>query len=231
VIDAVFASRNGLSVGSSLDLLGRAVRVVGLSGGTWGFMAGYIFVTRSALGTRLRLGDGASFVLVAPRPGTDQPALVRRLSGLPGLHALAKADVVANDRKIWLPPFRMIIRLMVLIASVVGALVVGLVVYTATLERRREYAVLKAVGGRNPVLYRTVLLQALMAALAGALIGGLLAGAAGWLITAIRPEYLVVLRPGDLLVALGVGVAIAAAGALVPARALAGVAPAEAMRS
>jgi putative ABC transport system permease protein len=231
VVDAVFASRNGLHVGSGLDLLGQGVRVVGLSGGTWGFMAGYIFVTRSALASRLRLGDGASFVLVTPGPDTDQSTLVTRLSSLPGLHALSKSDVAANDRQIWLPPFQMIIRLMALIASVVGALVVGLVVYTATLERRREYAVLKAVGGRNPVLYRTVLLQALIAALAGAFLGGLLAGAAGWLITTIRPDFLVVLRPGDLLLALGAGLVIAAAGALIPARALAGVAPAEAMRS
>ena len=230
-IDAVFAARHNLDLGSTLDLLGDRVRVVGISAGTWGFMGGYVFVTRSLLGTRLRLGQGASFVLVTPGPGTDQAALIRRLSAAPGVHALSKAEFAANDRQIWLPPFQLIIRLMVLIASVVGALVVGLVVYTATLERRREYAVLKAVGGRNPVLYRTVVLQALVAALAGVVLGGVLAGGAGWLITAARPEFQIVLQPADLLAALVAGLVMAALGALLPARALARVAPAEAMRS
>jgi putative ABC transport system permease protein len=231
VIDAVFAARNNLSLGSTLNLLGERVRVVGVSAHTWGFMGGYIFVARSLLGSRLHLGQGASFVLVTPRPGTNESALIRRLSAEPGVHALPKAAFAANDRRIWLPPFQLIIRLMVLIASVVGALVVGLVVYTATLERRREYAVLKAVGGRNPVLYRTVMLQALVAASAGVLLGAALAAGAGRVIRAMRPEYQIVLQPTELLVALAAGLVMAALGALLPARALAGVAPAESMRS
>ena len=38
----------------------------------------------------------------------------------------------------------------------------GLVIYTATVERQREYGVLKAVGTRNGMLYRVVTLQALI---------------------------------------------------------------------
>lgn len=231
VIDSVLAGRHGLHVGSGLEALGARFRVVGLSGDTWGFMAGYVFMTRAALGRLLQLGQGASFVLVTPAPGTDQSVLLSRLAEVPGAQALLKADVAANDRRVSLPLFQLPLRLMALIASVVGALVVGLVVYAATLERRREYAVLKAVGGRNPVLYRTVLLQAMAAALAGVILGLLLALAAGRLITTVRPEFQVMFEPSGVVVALAAGLAMAATGALLPARALAGVAPAEAMRS
>lgn len=231
VLDSVLAGRHRLGVGSDLDLLGSRFRVVGLSAGTWGFMAGYVFMTRSALGRMLQLGQGASFVLVTPAAGTDQSVLLRRLAEVPGTQAMPKADVAASDRRVSLPLFQLPLRLMGLIASVVGALVVGLVVYAATLERRREYAVLKAVGGRNPVLYRTVLLQALAAAMTGVALGALLAAAAGGLITTVRPEFQVVFEPPGVAVALVAGLAMAAAGALLPARAVASVAPAEAMRS
>lgn len=230
VVDSVLAGKHDLSVGSVLDLLGARFRVVGISGGTWGFMSGYVFLTRAALGGLLRLGDGASFVLVSPASGVDQPDLLHRLGDVPGVRALAKADVAADDRQVSLPTFQLPVRLMVVIASVVGALVVGMVVYAATLERRREYAVLKAVGGRNPALYRTVLLQALAAALSGVVLGALLAAGAGWLVMALRPEFLVVLDPSGVLFALVAGVAMAVLGALLPARAVAALAPAEAMR-
>ena len=231
VLDSVLAGRDDIGIGSTLDLLGARFRVVGLSAGTWGFMAGYVFMTRTALGRLLQLGQGASFVLVTPASGTDQSVLLKRLADLPGAQALPKADVAASDRRVSVPLFQLPLRLMAVIASVVGALVVGLVVYAATLERRREYAVLKALGGRNPVLYRTVLLQALAAAAAGVGLGALLAVAAGRLITAVRPEFQVVFEPSGLVVALVAGVVMAVAGALLPARAVAGVAPAEAMRS
>ena len=231
VLDSVLAGRHGLGVGTTLDLLGSRFRVVGLSADTWGFMAGYVFMARSALGRLLQLGDGASFVLVTPAAGTDRSVLLGRLARVPGARALPKADVAASDRRVSLPLFQLPLRLMGVIASVVGALVVGLVVYAATLERRREYAVLKAVGGRNRVLYRTVLLQALAAALAGVGSGVLLAVVAGRLIISIRPEFQVVFEPSGVVVALAAGVAMAVAGALLPARAVAGVAPAEAMRS
>ena len=72
------------------------------------------------------------------------------------------------------------IGLMVAIAFVVGVLVVGLVIYTATIERRREYGALKAIGARNRTLYGVVTTQAVIAAVAGAVAGiGLAYGAAG----------------------------------------------------
>src|SRR6266540_879050 len=72
VIDSVLAGKHDLSVGSSLDLLGGRFRVTGISSGTWGFMSGYVFLPRDTLGTLLRLGRGASFVLVSPATDIDQ---------------------------------------------------------------------------------------------------------------------------------------------------------------
>ena len=45
------------------------------------------------------------------------------------------------------------------------SLVVGLVIYAATVERRREYGMLKALGAPNRMLYSVVGFQAAAAAL------------------------------------------------------------------
>jgi ABC-type antimicrobial peptide transport system permease subunit len=104
------------------------------------------------------------------------------------------------------------------------------VIYTATVERQREYGMLKAVGARNQVLYQVVLVQALAASLMGSLAGVLLAYGAGQWIMAARPQFLIVLDPTDVVWALLAGLGMALVAALFPARMVAGLAPAEVFR-
>ena len=122
--------------------------------------------------------------------------------------------------------FDQVIFLMVAAAFVVGALVVGLVIYAATIERRGEYGILKAIGARNSALYRVVIYQAVVAASLGVLLGVGFAFAMGWLVMTAKPQFLVAIEPPAILVTLAAGFVMALAGALVPARAVAALAPA-----
>ncbi len=119
---------------------------------------------------------------------------------------------------------------MVGIAFVVGVLVVGLVIYTATVERRREYGAIKAIGMQNGSLYRLVTAQALIAAVAGGILGVGLAYAVGGLLVAWRPQFPVTIEPSAVVVAVAASLAMAALAALGPARAIAQLAPAEVFR-
>ena len=106
----------------------------------------------------------------------------------------------------------------------------GLIIYTATVERHREYGVIKAIGGRNRFLYRIVLTQALFASLAGSSLGILIAnGAAQW-IMAVRPQFLIVFDPFDSGQALLAGLAMALLAAIFPTRVVTRLAPAEVFR-
>ncbi len=138
--------------------------------------------------------------------------------------------MVANDLKLLARYFSAPLRLMVGIAFLVGALVVGLVIYTATVERQREYGVLKAIGARPQRLYGLVAAQALITAGIGAALGLALAFVAARLIEALRPQFLVALAPSVLVwVVLG-GVGMALLAALFPARLVAHLAPADVFR-
>lgn len=126
----------------------------------------------------MRAPGATSFPLVKPEEGTTSGELRGRLEILPGTEVLLKSAVIGNDLELF-GSFSAPLRLMSTIASLVGVLVVGLVIYTATVERRKEYGALKAIGAKNRMLYGVVTVQALVAAGLGSALGvGLAFGAA-----------------------------------------------------
>jgi len=230
VLDRVLASRHDLQIGDSFEIMGQDFTIVGLSTGTSSWMTSFFFIRMPAAEKLLRAPGATSFLLVTPATGVAPEDLRARLNDRSGVNALTKAEMAANDLKLFATVFSAPLRLMVAIAFLVGTMVVGLVIYTATVERQREYGVLKAIGAANPLLYRVVITQALVAALAGALFGVLLAYGAGQWIMSARPQFLVVFAPRDVLWALLAGLGMALAAALFPARMVAGLAPAEVFR-
>lgn len=231
VLDRVLAGRHSIRVGDTIEIAGRPLKVVGLSGGTSGWPGSLVFA-RSSLFQSLALAPpgSATFAIVTPAPGVKPADLVEKLRAVPGTNVLLKSQVMANDQSVIAGVFDQIMLLMLAAAFIVGALVVGMVIYTATVERRGEYGIIKAIGARSGVLYRVVAAQALAAAGLGAALGVGLAYVAGWLVMSWKPQFLVTVEPAAIAVTLGAGFVMALAGALIPARAVAGLAPGDVFR-
>ena len=230
VVDRVLAERHGVRIGDTIELMGRPFAVSGLSDGTTSWMTSFVFGPKRGIEALLRAPGATSFVLVSPAPGVSDDVLRGRLGQLPGVEIVAKDRMIANDLKLLARYFSAPLRLMVGIAFLVGALVVGLVIYTATIERQREYGVLKAIGIRPQRLYGLVGMQALITAAIGAVLGWGLAVAAARLIERLRPQFLVAIAPSALVwVVLG-GLGMALVAALIPARLIAHLAPADVFR-
>jgi len=71
-------------------------------------------------------------------------------------------------------------KIIALVGLVAGVLIAGIVLYTATVEHSRDYAVLKAVGAGAGVVYGSALLQSVVPSLFGVILGwGLAAALAG----------------------------------------------------
>src|SRR3990170_3049688 len=170
VIDRTAARQHEIGLGDRIGLLDREATVVGFSDETTFWAGSIAFARITTLESLLRAPGLRSFLLVTPDASTSPEALRDRLD-IAGTEVLLKTDVVANDRKLMARVYDAPIGLMVAIAFVVGVLVVGLVIYTATIERRREYGAVKAIGARNRTLYRVVTIQAVIAAVVGS-IGG-----------------------------------------------------------
>lgn len=230
VLDRVLAGRHDFNLGDELEVGGRRLRVVGLSSETSSFTGSYVFAQRAFVDSLVLTPGAASMLLVTPAAGTSPTELVTSLRSIPDTNVLLKSKLMANDQQLVAGVFDQIVILMVVAAFVVGALVVGMVTYTATNERRGEYGIIKALGARNSVLYQVVALQALASAGLGAAVGVGFAYAMGWLVMTARPQFLVAIGPSAIAITLIAGLVMALLGALFPARAVAGVAPADVFR-
>jgi putative ABC transport system permease protein len=229
VIDRTIARQHEIAIGNEVTLLDRSATVVGLSDETTFWAGSIAFARLSTLEALTRAPGLRGFLFVTPATGVTPEVLRDRLAA-PGGQALHKTDVVANDAKLMARVYDAPIGLMVAIAFVVGVLVVGLIIYTATIERRREYGAVKAIGARNRTLYRVVTTQAIIAAVSGAVAGVGLAFGAGAGLMAWRPQFLVVIEPAAVGVVLASSLFMALLAALVPARSVARLDPAEVFR-
>lgn len=229
VIDRTSARQHDIAIGDAVTLLDREATIVGLSDGTTFWAGSIAFAPITTLESLARAPGLRSFLLLTPDAGTSPETLRDRLA-VPGTEVLLKSDVIANDRKLMARVYDAPIGLMVAIAFVVGVLVVGLVIYTATIERRREYGAIKAIGARNRTLYRVVAAQALIAAAAGAAAGVALGYGAAAALMAWRPQFRVDIEPAAVGVVLVASLAMAILAALIPARAVARLEPAEVFR-
>lgn len=231
VVDRVMAEAHNIKIGDKLTLLGREFTVVGESKETAMWAASVLFIRKSALESLLTAPGATSMLLITHTDAVTPETLRDKLrASAPGTNVLLKGEVIANDRQLFARVYNGPLLLMVAIAFLVGALVVGLVIYTATVERQREYGTLKAIGARNGLLYKVVTAQALTASVSGSLAGVALSFAMGQLIMALRPQFLVAIEPGAIAWALGAGLLMALLGALFPARTIARLAPADVFR-
>lgn len=230
VFDRILASRHDLKIGDQVEVLGKDFIIVGLSNGTASWMTSFFFLRKEAAEDLLLAPGASSFLLLKTSASANQKEVLQGLNELSGVNALTKKEMAANDLNLFSKVFSAPLKLMVAIAFLVGTMIVGLVIYTITVERQREYGVVKAIGGANRVLYRVVLTQALAAASLGAITGVLLAYMVSQGIMAARPQFLIVLNPLDAAWALLSGLGMALIAALFPARVVAGLAPAEVFR-
>lgn len=230
VLDRVLAKLHAIGLGDKLPVLNRTFTVVGLSADTSTWMMSFMFVRQTAAESLLLAPGATGFLLVTPANGISAETVRDRLSTLPGTQALLKSELIANDIALLNRTYRAPLQLMVTIALLVGVLVVGLIIYASTIERQREYGVLKAIGAHNTMLYRVVITQAGLVAIAGSMLGVGLALGVAQLIMTLRPQFLIVIEPVATLEALAAGLAIAGLSALFPARLLARLAPADVFR-
>jgi putative ABC transport system permease protein len=168
VVDAGFARRAGVRVGDRATVLGRDVRIVGLSEGTASLVNSVAFVAFDDF--RAARGDAPviSFVLVRLDPGVDAAAVTAAIErSVPGVTAQTRAGFAAEERRLVMDMSADVIAIMNGVGFLVALAVVALTVYVATLSGRREYGVLKAIGAPNRLLYRSVLAQAALGVAAG----------------------------------------------------------------
>jgi putative ABC transport system permease protein len=173
-LDRALAFTNGIGVGDTVTLLGRALHVVGLSADT---NAAGIFFAFVPLQTAQAIAGVpvVSDLLVTVRPGVAVAKVRAMVDQIAGVHGLTAAQMATNDRGMVDAGFAQPVEIIVVVCLVVGLLIAAIVLYTATVEHARDFAVLKAIGARGRVLAGVATVQSLVLSVSGYALGWALA--------------------------------------------------------
>ena len=232
VIDEQIAKRLGVSRDDALTIAGRTLRVSGLMTGTTSIVSSVSFLDFDAFATAAGANSTASYLLVRARPGVAPARLAEALrDALPATTVQTRAQFAEADRRTVSDMSTSLIAGLTLVGFVIGIAVAGLSLYTTTVVRLREYAVLRAIGLSTGALYLIVLRQALAIVGLGLILGLILLGAVSLLVSALTTQVSLVLTTYDVLEATVITLVIGVLASLFPARRLARVEPAAVYRS
>jgi putative ABC transport system permease protein len=156
-------------------------------------------------------------------------AALTGLSALPGIQAQPVRQLVEGESHIVDRTHSLMYAAVLLIALTVAVSVLA-TLSASVLERRRDFALMKALGGRQLHLTGLFLLEAVALALAGVLAGFAIGSAAALLISEANFHTATLPRVSVLPLVLFLNLLIAALAALLPARVLRNLQPASLLR-
>jgi putative ABC transport system permease protein len=229
VLDSVGADELRVRVGDAVELLGRAFRVSGLARGGTSITNTTSFIpTDDFAAVR---GPAVSYVLIRAAPGVRASELTARIeSAVPGTTAQTRAGMVRQEGRIVRDMSADLMQLMTIVALLIALAVIALTLFTATLGKLREYAVIKAIGGRPGRLVRAVLGEALWYVGMASVLAVLLTYGIGVVVAAVSPTVRLYVEPGSIGRLVALTIVVGGVGALVPLPRLLRLDPATAFR-
>ena len=232
IIDRSVGEGSGTSVGDEVEILGRALEVVGLAEGTASLVNSVAFIAAEDFAQLRGGGEAVSFVLVRVAVGAETASEVaaRIETEVEGVTALPRAEFAAEERRVVRDMSTDVVTIMNLVGFLIGLAVMALSVYVATLSRRSEFGVLKALGAKTSDLNRVVILQSLLSVGIGFVLAAALTFALSMIIPSLSANLTLRLSAASLLKVAAASVVIAGAAALMPVRQIARLDPAMVFR-
>jgi putative ABC transport system permease protein len=226
VVDEALRKRYGVGVGDLVKAGGTNWTVTGVSTGGDIVATQTVFVSHERAQAALSMEEKTTFVVVKMEPDGDVPGFVETVeSADPRFVAFTREEFAANTRERILSNVIPILLMVLGLAFIVGLAVSGLTIYTATVEKQREYGILKAVGFKNSFLYRVVLEQSLVTGVLGFSVGVGLTIFITLFASDFVPQFVTYVRPVDIAFVAAVTLVMSAIAAYIPVRRLASIDP------
>jgi len=217
VLDEVSMTMNGLNLGDNIDIDSVPHTIVGVSKDTTLLVSQYAFVDINE--TRRILGpDRVNFLMLQVDPAHEADVQQEISAKHPELVVYTREEFARNNSAVISNGILPILAVIVAIAVIIGVIIVGLVVYSATVEKYREYGVLKAVGASGFQLYKIVLEQSLISSFLGYAVGAVGSLAVARLIHRIEVQISVVFSLKYFVSAFLAAIAMSVIASYIPAR-------------
>lgn len=232
IVDRIVAKSNKIKVGDSIPFADKKLEVVGLSEGTFILSTSFAFINRADASEIYTLPTTTNYWLVSATPGTDVQKVQSAInSQIPDVNAHTKGHFVQVNVDLVKDIVTPVFGALVVLGALIGLAVIGLTIFTSTIEKAKEYGVLKAIGFKNRQLYAVVVQQALIAAALGFIVGAALAYVLNPIIVNAVPQFVSQLRLFDIAWIFGITVVIAIVSSYIPMRRLNKIDPAEVFKA
>ncbi len=232
VLDKAFASKHNVTVGDSLQIQGRNLRVSGISEGTNAILAQFAFITLEDAQSLLRLPSLISFCLLTTASNQDHRMVVESLKRrFPSLAVFSKKEFVENNLEEMETGVLPVLWTIALFGISIGTAVMSLMLYGSVLEKREDYALLKAIGGSQNFIVLLVLRQSLLGATTGYAFGLMLNLICAPVITRLVPEVTLLFTWRAAAIVLAASLLIGAIASWAPIHKLARIYPGEVFRA
>jgi putative ABC transport system permease protein len=232
VIDRTLSRKTGLGVGDTLLLRDKELTVSRVSPPGGDVLSQFAFVSFEDANSIFGVSGVVNYAMVILKEGSDAESAAAEIGrGNPGVTVFTSGEFAESVRKEIDESFIPIILILVIIGFVVGSAVVGLTIYTATIERARDFGVMKALGASSVFLYRVVLTQSVALTAIGFVAGVLAALATARLAERAVPEFATDFQTGDIAFVLIVAVVMSVVASVMPVRRINGIDPAMVFRA
>lgn len=172
IIDESLATNQDLALGDEIEMFDRIFKIVGISSGGNILAFTYAFVSLDDLNELMEFEQFTNYFMIQ----TDDPVGVtaRIEDQFPNMQAFEKEVFLDRNAELIRETFLPIIAVLVVIAISVGTAVIGLTIFTATIEKSREYGVLKAMGYLNHQIFSIAAIQSFASGVVGFAAGNIL---------------------------------------------------------
>lgn len=231
ILPVVLADTAGLKLGDQAVMANHKFRIAGFSKGTFSMANSIAFVTFADLQDMIASSGVVSYILVDAEAGQDPVKLARRIEAkVEKVSAIPQACFIKNDFQIAMLMGVEIVSFMTIIGSVLAALIIAFAAYSQVARRRRELAIIKALGFGNKALYSAVALQTFLITILALCLALLIATLLVPALSAAVPMISLEVTHSALLRMSGIALLIALLAALVPAWLVARVDPISAFK-
>jgi len=229
-VDRSFAQRVGVSRGAAVSYDGNKLTVaeVGRVGNV--LMAEFGLISPEDYFRLFGDPGAAKFFLVSLGPEASEGTLEEIARRVERSSVYTKEEFVGVAQEP-VHDFLPIMRVITAISFIVGLALLSLTIYSATIERAREYGIMKVLGASPWRLYRVVLGQSALIALLGFSVGVGLAFLFNRVAGDVVPEFVTYIGWQDVALALGVAALMTFVASYLPINRVARVDPASVFRA
>lgn len=172
IIDRTFARDKDLTIGDAMDIAGKKFTIAGLSSGGNMLAYTYAFAAEDDLRELFNFQAFTNYFLIQVKD-VDGTA-VRLRDSFPNLEVMERKEFLLINTSLVREVFLPIIGILAAIAFAIGIAVIGLTIFTATIEKSKEFGVLKAIGYGGGELLSIILIQSFSAGILGFILGNIL---------------------------------------------------------